>query len=94
MALSTQMIGYDLNRPGQKYEALADQIKKISNGTWWHKLDSTWFIRTELNSAQVCKSLQPYVDGNDELLVINVTGDSAAWIGFDSQASDWLKNNL
>lgn len=85
-------ICYDLNRPGQNYAGLIDAIKKLSSN-WWHCLDSTWLVRTSLTTEQVRDKLSPHMDKNDELLVM-ACGAPAAWCGFDSQCSSWLKANL
>jgi hypothetical protein len=34
------------------------------------------------------------MDKNDELLVVNVTGDAAAWQGFTEKGQEWLRNNI
>lgn len=85
------LIGYDLNRPHQDYPELISAIKAV--GTWWHCLDSTWIVKTDLTCVQVRDRLKVHIDSNDELLVAKLTGE-AAWTGFDKQCSDWLKNNL
>lgn len=87
------MIGYDLNRPGQDYSDLIDAIKRISGGSWWHCLDSTWIIMTDLNAVQIRDQLSPHMDPNDELLVAGLTGE-AAWVGFNDQCSNWLLQSL
>lgn len=89
----TYIIGYDLNSPGQKYERLFEQIKKLSGGNWWHHLDSTWVIKYVGSASDLRNALQPYIDTNDELLVAALTGE-AAWVGFNKEGSNWLKNNL
>jgi hypothetical protein len=38
--------------------------------------------------------LKLLIDSNDELLVIDVTGDAAAWSGFAPKAGEWLKGHL
>ena len=88
------LIGYDLNRPRGEdaYPDLFESIKDIANG-WWHHLDSTWIIRSEKSAAQIRDSLMPYVDRNDELLVARLAGE-AAWVGFNTNGSDWLRNSL
>lgn len=93
MALKSILIGYDLNKPHVNYTELIDKIKSLANG-WWHHLDSTWIIRTEHTPVQVCEQLRPHIDSNDEMLVIDVTADAAAWCGFNKSGSDWLKDNL
>jgi hypothetical protein len=91
--MSSILIGYDLNRQGQNYTALIEKIKTLGYD-WWHCLDSTWIIKTHLACVQVRDTLRLLLDANDELLVIDVTGDAAAWVGFDTNCSNWLSNKL
>lgn len=83
-------IGYDLNESDKDYESLIEQIK--SYGTWWHHLDSTWFIETNHTAAEIRDHLGQYIDSNDELLVFRV---AKGWAGrgFSERAYNWLKNN-
>jgi hypothetical protein len=34
------------------------------------------------------------IDGNDELMVIDATGDWATWLHFSDQCSNWLLQNF
>lgn len=86
------MIGYDLNKPRQNYDALFAAIKQLSR-TWWHCLDSTWIIKSDSTAVALRDALSPHIDKSDELLVAELTG-VGAWIGFDTECSTWLKNNL
>lgn len=88
--MSTYMVGYDLNKRGQDYDALIEAIKTYH---WWHCLDSTWIIKTSDTPLQIRDRLQQYVDSNDGLLVIEVNRN-AAWVGFSEECSDWLQANL
>ena len=90
----TLLIGYDLNRPrGQDaYPELFDAIKGMANG-YWHHLDSTWLIRSELTAAQIRDKLKPHIDSGDELLVVGLAGDGA-WAGINKSGSDWLTTYL
>ena len=90
--MATFMIGYDLNRPGQNYTNLIAAIKGIGPG-WWHCLDSTWLVKTEQTAVQIRDKLNPHIDITDELLVAKLSGEGA-WVGFDTECSTWLKNNL
>lgn len=90
--MATLMVGHDLNTPGQDYGPLIEKLK--SYGRWWHCLDSTWFVVASLTPTQLRDALKPLIDKNDELLVLDATGDAAAWQGFDENCSDWLKKNL
>lgn len=90
--MNTYLIGYDLNKAGQNYEDLIDKIKSTFN-YWWHHLDSTWIVKTDLQAVQIRDLLMPHIDSNDELLVVYL-GHEAAWVGFGDKGSQWLKENL
>jgi len=88
--MNTILIGYDLKKTGQDYTTLIEQIKKL--GSWWHCLDSTWMVRCTYTAVQVRDHLKQYVDGNDKLLVVNITGDNWAAYGFKDECATWLQN--
>lgn len=85
--MATLMIGYDLNRQ-KDYATLIDAIKKL--GPWWHCLDSTWIVVCNHTPAAIRDHLQRFMDTDDELLVIDVTGRARAWTGFNADCSKWL----
>ena len=85
------LIGYDLHKSGQDYSALIAAIKKI--GIWWHCLDSTFIVKSSLSEILIRDSLSKHIDSNDKILVVSLTG-VGAWIGFEKECSEWLKNNL
>lgn len=85
------LIGYDLNKSGQDYTILIEAIKKL--GTWWHCLDSTFIVKSSSTAAIIRDHLRQYIDSNDELLVVCLTGEGA-WTGFNKECSNWLSNNL
>lgn len=89
--MNSILIGYDLNKTGQDYTTLIEKIKSI--GTWWHCLDSTWIVKSNQSCVQIRDFLQSYIDSNDELLVVKLSGESA-WCGFGKDCADWLRNNL
>ncbi len=94
--MATYMIGYDINKEGAAYQAvnkaLSDAIKSLF-GTWWHNLDSTWLVVSEMKATEIRDALGRHIDSNDELLVAELSG-TAAWKGFNQKASDWLKTHL
>jgi hypothetical protein len=93
--MATHLIGYDIHPSrGESYDDLYTAIKKLGSG-WWHHLDSTWLVVSDLTAAQIrdkLKAALPYND--DQLLVLTVSGDAGAWYGFDEAGSKWLKDNL
>jgi hypothetical protein len=90
--MPTVLIAYDLNSPGQDYDGLHDAIKGLASA-WWHHLDSTWLVKTTKTPAEIRDLLGQKIDKGDELLVIDVTGRSRAWRGFNERGSTWLKQS-
>lgn len=90
--MKTYLIGYDLNKSGQDYKDLIDKIKATFS-TWWHHLDSTWIVKSDLSAVQIRNLLKPFIDSNDELLVASLSGESA-WAGFNDKGSKWLKDHI
>jgi hypothetical protein len=90
--VNTLMVGYDLNKPGQDYSDLIKYLKDL--GTYWHHLDSTWLIRSEMTPSEIRDKLKQYLDDNDQLLVINVNGDAWATKGISKSGLDWLRKFL
>jgi hypothetical protein len=89
--MNSYLIGYDLNKSGQDYKTLIENIKKL--GSWWHCLDSTWIIKSDSTAKDIRNHLIQFTDNNDELLVTKLSGE-AAWDGFRTECSNWLSQNL
>lgn len=81
-------INYDLKRPGQNYEALYKAIKEL--GEWWHFLESTWLVDTNLNAEGIYNILSSAIDKNDFFLVIGVTSDYQGWL--PKEAWEWINS--
>ena len=81
------LISYDLNRPGQNYNSLHEEIKKA--GTWWHHLESTWIISTSHGPEKWEQRLRRHMDENDSLLVIEVCNNYSGWL--PDKAWKWLQ---
>jgi hypothetical protein len=97
--MSVFMIGYDLHE-GEDYENLIDAIKGLTN-SWWHCLDSTWFIQSTSDAATIRNSLKSHLrspDGSDgdKLLVVQITTPTnwACTGAFSDDCRSWLRNNL
>jgi hypothetical protein len=90
--MTTYVIGYDIHpSKGETYDELTEAIKKL--GKWWHNLDSTWVVVTELSAKEVRDNLKCHLRTDDQLLVVK-SGTEAAWTGFSEKGSQWLKDNL
>ena len=94
--MTTYMIGFDLNREGKNYserhKALTERLEKLFS-TYWHHLDSTWIVVSDLSAKEIRDDLKKALDDNDELLVAGLNGEGA-WTGFNEKGSAWLKKHL
>ena len=86
------LVGCDLTRPEKDYVALLDRLRGFD--WWWHGLESTWIVRTDLTTVELRDALKPHVDPADKLLILDVTGDAAAWSNMSRRESDWLLDQL
>lgn len=88
--MTSMIIEYDLRAPGRNYDDLYKAIKAY--GVWAHITESTWFIKTNENCAQVRDKLLKHMDSNDRIFVAVLTG-TAAWRNVLC-SSEYLKENL
>lgn len=85
------VISYDLNRPDQDYKSLHEAIKECGN--WWHCLDSTWMVSSNMAAIDIANKLWPQMDQNDKLIVTPVASGTS-WAGFTGDCDSWIKKNL
>ena len=57
--MAVYCISYDLNKAGQKYNELYEELK--SSSSWWHYLDSTWLISTSESASQLSNRLKKHI---------------------------------
>jgi hypothetical protein len=91
--VATTLIAYDLHAPkGALYDELAGKI--MSLGAWWHHLETVWIVKSAHAPGQIKDQLARYIGGDDQLLVIDVTGDAAEALGLNSAGTKWLQETL
>lgn len=89
--MNSYLITYDLCKPGQNYGELYEAIKKCGN--WCHCLESIWIVKSQNTSESIRDKLLPYLDNNDKILVLKLSGEGA-WKGIPEECSKWLKEKL
>jgi len=62
-------IAYDLNSPGQNYDAVRSAIKAL--GPTWQFQYSLFYVSTNFSPVQAFDLVSAVMDGNDRLAVIN-----------------------
>jgi hypothetical protein len=90
--MNTLLVSYDLRTPGKDYQRLWDHLKSYSD--YFKPLESLWLIKTSSSAKEGRDEIKQFMDSNDRLIVINVTGREAAWNNLGNAANEWIKDNL
>ena len=87
------LIAYDIHpAEGPAHDDIAHAIRSL--GAWWHHLETVWIVRSERTPEEIRDTLKMYIGADDQLLVLDVSGDRAGWAGISDAGSEWLKKNI
>lgn len=90
------LISYNRNILLKSYAPLQEAIKQSST-SWWHHLNDTWLVRTNLTAAQLFENLKPHLSQADRLLVIAVHPNMKGGIHYQGWLNDkawqWIREN-
>lgn len=65
-------IAYDLNQPGQNYDAVRDRIKSLGR---WHQFQySLFYVSTGMDTRSAYDAVWAVMDPSDKLIVIDANG--------------------
>lgn len=84
------VVCYNLKKPGRDYSKLYEVLKEASN--WWHYLESCWLLKTDLSPDDWSQKIKPHIDGNDYVLIIEVTANYQGWL--PEKAWKWIDENI
>jgi hypothetical protein len=91
--MTVYVIGYDLHpTKGETYEELTSAIRALGN--YWHCLNSTWLVVSNLTALQICNTLWKQMKRDDQLLVVAYAPHNSSWAGFTGDCETWLKKNM
>jgi hypothetical protein len=91
--IATVLIAYDIHpQEGEAYDDLTRAIQSL--GAWWHHLETTWIVKCAHTPNQIRDRLKSHIGSEDQLLVIEISGDMAGWVGINDTGSKWLKDNI
>jgi hypothetical protein len=91
--MATILIGYDIHLPkGEVADKLTNAIKSL--GSWWHHLETIWIVQCLHRPSQIRDRLQPYIGVEDQLLVVDISGDETDWFGVNESGTEWLRANI
>lgn len=87
--MAIHIVAYDLNKPGQDYEAL---LEKLATYDRFHAQGSVWLLNSNNTAEQIRDDLLKHLDSNDKLIVSKM--GEAAWFGYSAEVSKWINNNV
>lgn len=87
------LITYDKNTILKNYEPLQQAIKDSSK-SWWHHMNNTWIIKTDLNANQIYKNLCQHINPQDKLLIIKIQNEADYQGWLNEKAWLWIKNQM
>jgi hypothetical protein len=91
--LPSILIAYDIHPPkGEGYENLVEAIRSL--GVWWHHLETVWIVQCSYAPAEIRDRLRSHIGAEDQLLVVDISGDVAGWAGVNDTGSEWLAQNI
>jgi hypothetical protein len=91
--MATILIAYDIHpSTGEACEHVTDAIRSL--GEWWHHLESTWLVKTDQTPGQIRDLLKGHIGCDDQLLIIDISQNGAAWFGVNDAGSRWLEASL
>jgi hypothetical protein len=91
--LAPILIAYDIHpAQGAAYDDLVQKIQSL--GAWWHHLETVWIVRSERTPEEIRDILKASIGADDQLLVLDISGDRAGWAGVSDAGSKWLRENI
>jgi hypothetical protein len=92
-SLATILIAHDMHpAQGPAYQKLEEAICAL--GAWWHHLETVWIVRSNKSPDIIRAELRALIGTDDQLLVVDITGDQAAWVGINQAGDTWLRQNI
>jgi hypothetical protein len=87
--MAVYLVTYDLNKVGQNYSGLYEEIKKYS----WAKLsESSYVIETNKSVETVLSEMRKCLDSNDTIYIISLT---QPWTGYGPKdVNEWIQTHL
>lgn len=82
----TYIITYGFIEKKGDYSKLYNALTQL--GPYWHEMDNTWFVYTELDEKEIMDKIQPYLDDNIYLFIIVMNEEYWGWI--PQSGWDWI----
>lgn len=86
--MTTYLITYDLKTQNKDYNALYDLIKSL--GEFFHPLESTWFLKSNLTADELSTKIKPHMCDDDLLFVVEISNLTNVQGWLPKTAWEWL----
>ena len=84
------LVAYDFPGSAEGYTDLFEELKRST--AWWHYIDGAWLLSTTESADDIFNRLEPYLDDDINLLIVEVGGDRQGWLS--SRAWKWINKHL
>lgn len=85
------VVSYDFKEPTTRLlQEFTSELKKF--GAWWHFIDGTWLIKSELDAKGIYARLKPHIDNDVNLLILEAGTDAAGLL--PRKAWDWIRQRM
>lgn len=83
------VISFDFYRPIECYLSLFRELTRFPE--WWHFLEDTWLLSTDLDAKGILQKLRPHIDEESNLLIVEAGEDFAGWL--PKKAWAWIREH-
>jgi hypothetical protein len=91
--VATILIAYDIHPPrGERYDEVVRAIQSL--GAWWHHLETVWVVQCSHTPSEIRDRMKYMVGADDQLLIIDISRNTASWTGINDAGSKWLAENI
>ena len=88
--MAVYSVSYDLNKIGQNYDGLINEIKTFND--YEKVMKSHWFIYYNGTAEQAYTKLYKHLDKNDHVLVLQASKDFRGWLSL--KGCDWIQEHI
>lgn len=83
------LVTYNLTSSPAAYPQLFRVLK--GQNSWWHYLPNTWLVDTELSADELYRSMKPFLEDGDHLLVTKLDAERQGWL--PKKAWEWIRRH-
>jgi hypothetical protein len=83
------VVSYHFRNSADDYPDFFDALQDFDS--WWHFIQGTWLITTDLGAKEIYEKLNPSIDDEVNLLIVEAGPDLAGRL--PTKAWNWIKSH-